>query len=134
MKKTPFRRRSPAKNFNAKPVYDIANQRYHASKAEARGWGYLELRERVGEISNLEHQPRVILVERRGKAPEISWRTDAAFDEDGRRTWWDVKPRPFTPREVLLIKLWQHNGPGLLLIVEERKKAWVEKRRIMPAA
>lgn len=133
LKRSPFRRTSPAKNFGAKPVYDIWNERFHASKAEKRGWDYLELRERVGEITNLEHQPKVVLVERRGKAPEIAWRMDAAFDEDGRRVFWDVKPRPFTPREVLLMKLWVHNGPGLLLIMEEkRKQGWVVKRRVMP--
>jgi len=31
------------------------------------------------------------------------------------------------------MKLWVHNGPGLLLIMEEkRKQGWVVKRRVMP--
>ena len=114
----PLRKASPSKNFGARPVYDIENGEYHASKAEHQRWQMLKLLERVGDISGLEHQPQVVLIEKSGKAPAIKWRLDSSYIEDGRRVWEDIKPRPFTPRENLLMALWKHYGPGLLRITD----------------
>jgi len=132
VRKKPLRRSSPPKNFRAKPVYDIEKGEYHASKAEYARWQALLLLEQAGEISDLERQPVVVLVERRGKARAISWRLDARYVEDGAVIHEDTKPRPFTPREQLLMRLWTHFGPGPLRIVERKGRGWAVKRMVVP--
>jgi len=131
-RKAPIPRSSPPKNFRAKPVYDIEAKEYHASKAEYRRWQTLKLLEKAGEISDLKRQPTITLVDRNGKAPAITWRMDSSYTEAGRTVYEDVKPRPFTPRENLLIKLWKHFGPGLLRITENKGQHWKVKKEVMP--
>ena len=112
--------------FNAKPVHDMATGESYDSTGEYKRHKQLELLEDTGYISELQRQPKVVLVERCGKAPEIAWKMDSYYIEDGRPVWEDFKPRPKTPRENLLIKLWKHFGPGLLRITGRDGKRLLE--------
>ena len=113
-RRTPLRRRN---KFGAIPVTNLETGEHFDSQGEARWVGMLKVRQLAGEISGLDVHPQVELIARRGKAPAIRWRLDASYVEDGRRVFGDYKPRPFTGRETLLLKLWLHYGPGPLRIV-----------------
>jgi hypothetical protein len=125
LKRSPLARH---KSFGAKPVYDIKGQRLHDSQGEARHWRFLETLQSGGAISELTHQPTVILI---AEPPRVTWRADASFIEDGRLVFVDYKPRPFTPRENLLIKLWQHFGTATLRIIDEKKRHTFTTRKII---
>lgn len=112
LRRGPWRRRN---KFGAVAVHLPTGESFD-SKGEYREWNRLTMLAQAGEISDLVRQPRVVLIPRRGDAPEIAWKLDAAYTEKGRTIWSDFKPRPATPREILLMKLWRHSGPGLLLI------------------
>lgn len=133
MIRTPLRRYTPLRRrnkFNAKPVHDLATGQSFDSTGESRRWASLQLWERSGLITGLTLHPKVILIPARGKAPEIAWRVDYSYIEAGRTIFEDWKPRPMTPRETLLCKLWQHYGPGLLRITG---KGGAVLRTVMPA-
>lgn len=124
LKRTAPLRRTGIQKFRAKPVHDMQTGESFDSKGEHARWLDLKMLEAAGAIQNLERQPRVILVPRRGDAREIAWKADAAYTEDGRRVWEDFKrperagtARLWTGRDYLLLRLWQHFGPGLLRIV-----------------
>lgn len=119
------RRYNPGR-IPARPVYDIAGEKFHASKGEYERWCHLQLLEKAGEISDLEHQPAVEL------EPGIKWRLDSAYMEKGRKVWEDMKARPFTPRENLLMKLWRLHGPGLLRIITKKKGRFSVRKEVMP--
>jgi hypothetical protein len=105
--------------FNAKPVHNTVTGETFDSKGEAARYGTLTILQRAGEISDLVLHPKIVLVPADRKAPEIAWIVDYSYTEDGRTVYEDYKPRPFTSREHLLIRLWKHFGPGLLLITAE---------------
>jgi hypothetical protein len=129
IKRSPLKRRN---KFGAKPVYDIDGQRCHDSQGEARYWAHLEMLERGKVISDLIHQPLVLLIE---DYPPISWRLDASFVEEGRVVYVDYKPRPITGREVLLIRLWRHFAPSILRIIAEPTRGrFTVRRTIVPNA
>ena len=122
-------RKSPAPNFGAKPIHDFKTGRHHASKGEYQYWCHLENLERGGAIRGLKHQPKVTLI---ADKPTVTWRADASYIEDGREVWDDYKPRPFTPRENLLMKLWVHFGPGPLRIIGEKKGRFTTRKVVVP--
>jgi len=112
-------------SFGAKPVYDIEKEEYHASAGEFRRWKFLLMLQDGGAISGLTRQPKIDL------EPGISWRLDSTYIENGRRLWEDYKPRPFTPRENLLMRLWKLHGPGLLRIIDEKHGKYSTRKEIM---
>jgi len=113
MKRTGFRRRN---KFNAKPVHDMETGDTFDSTGEYNRYRELQLMEKAGFISKLELHPKVVLIAKDGDAPEIAYRPDYAYFCDGRDLKEDWKPRPATPRETLLFKLWRHFGPTVLLV------------------
>lgn len=126
MKRTPLKRKTPLKRsawggtrgnkFRAKAYHD--GERSHASLGEGARWRTLSMYEKGGAISGLEHQPRIVLVagDKTRNLPEIAYRPDSSYVENGRRVWEDWKPRPETSRDTIIYKLWRHFGPGLLRI------------------
>lgn len=102
--------------YNAKPVRDLSTGDSFDSTSEQKRYRILQLLERGKVISNLELHPKIVFIPKRGKAPEIAWTLDYAYDEDGQRIYEDWKPRPITDRDRLLFKLWRHYGPGPLRI------------------
>lgn len=107
LKRTPFRRRN---KFGA--VWSNDGEHSYDSLGERRRWGDLQLLARAGEISDLKFKPKVVLL----SDPLVAWSVDYSYKEKGREVWEDHKPRPVTPRERLLFKLWQAFGPGVLRI------------------
>lgn len=125
----------------AKPVHDLATGRSFDSTGEAKYYGILELRQRAGEIRDLQHHVKVVLIPGRPGAPEVSWEVDYRYEEDGRWVWCDYKPPEkyrtkagrlrsmWDGKDYLLLKLWKHFGPGLLLVVSNRGT----EKTVMPA-
>ena len=107
--------------FNAIPVHDMATGQSFDSQSEQRRYFELTVMEQAGEISDLQLHPKIVLVPRNGQAPEIAYRVDYLYMEKGRLVAEDWKPRPKTPRETLLLKLWKHFGPCLLAITGQRR-------------
>ena len=130
-----FRRRNPML-VRAKPEW--IGDKYFPSKAQATRWRTLLLLERAGEIKDLVHEPKVVLLEGDPKAglPTIAWHPDAAYIEKGRIVYEDTKPRDLMPHELLLLDLWRHFGPGLLRIIGKNNtvKTYMPKERTCPAA
>jgi hypothetical protein len=122
-----FRRRN---KFGAVPVHNTVTGESFDSRGESRRIGALRVMERAGIISNLVVHPTVVLIERTDKAPQIAYRPDASYMQEGRTVWEDFKPRPQTPRETMIFKLWQHFGPGVLLITGSKGET---KKTIMGA-
>ena len=122
-------RRSPwtrSAKYRAKPVHNTETGETFDSKGESVRYAQLKLLERAGEISDLRLHPKIVLVPKRGRAPEISWKVDYSYTEDGRTVYEDFKRPEFVGkskrrlwdgRDYLLLKLWQHFGPGRLRIV-----------------
>ena len=136
----PLRRSSGIARFRAKQSHDLASGKTWHSQGERDYWGTLLIRQRVGEISALQRQVKVTLIPRddASGAPEIAWHVDFAYIEDGRQTWCEYKRPPtvcwrgrvrslWTDWDRKLLDLWQHFGPGLLLVVGARG----EIRRVM---
>lgn len=113
LRRTAFRRRN---RFGARPVHNLETGQSFDSTGENKRWGILQLLERAGRISGLVLHPKIVLIAKVGDAPEIVFRPDYAYTEDGRVVYEDFKPRPVTDRERLLFKLWRHFGPGPLRI------------------
>ena len=109
--------------FNAKPQHDMSTGDSFDSTGEMVRYRELQMLERAGEISDLVLHPKIQL------EPGIAWKVDYSYTEDGRTVWEDFKPRPPTPKENLLYKLWKIHGPGLLLITGKGGKII---KRIMP--
>lgn len=112
--------------FNAKPVAVDGIQ--FDSMTEARRYGNLKLLQMAGEISGLVCHPKVVLIV---GPPEIAWRLDFSYQEGGRTVLEDSKARPATDRELLLYKLFDLFGPGLLRITDATGKT---KKTIMGRA
>ena len=106
LKRTPWPRRN---KFGA--VWSSDGEHSYDSLGERARWGDLQLLARAGEIKDLVFKPKIVLLE---GPPEIAWHVDYSYTEKGRTVYEDWKPRPFTPRENLLVKLWMLFGPGLL--------------------
>jgi len=103
--------------FGAIPSVDKDGTR-HDSKGERDRWFYLKEMEDRGQISGLQHHPKVTFLTN----PTIGWTLDSSYVEDGRVVFEDYKPRPFTDREVVLMKLWIHFGPAPLRITKRGPK------------
>ena len=119
MKRSPLFRRyglGRRNKFSAVPVHDLRTGESFDSKGEHARWGTLQLLQRAGEISELTLHPKVVLLQKTATLPEIAWRVDYSYREKGRTVWEDWKPRPMTPRETLMCKLWKRFGPGILRI------------------
>jgi hypothetical protein len=116
-----FRRFSRNK-FGAKPVHDMLTGETFDSTGESRRYGVLQLKQKAGMISELVLHPKVVLVQRSiyCNAPEIAWKLDYSYRQDGRTIWEDYKPRPMTAVDRLKIKLWAHFGPGVLHITDAK--------------
>jgi len=122
-----FRRQS---RFHAKPVHDLATGQSFDSRSEHHRYQELQLLGRTGAITNLVLHPKVVLIPAQDKAPEIAFRPDYSYTEDGRTVYEDSKHRGrdrqgymrLTDRERLMFKLWQHFGPGVLRITERGGK------------
>ena len=111
-KRQPIRRRS---KYSAKPTR--VDGKYFPSKVEAERWGVLALLEKAGEISDLEWQPLVTLLD----TPEgtIKYKADSAYTENGVRYHEDVKGI-MTDRFRLVVKLWSAFGPGPLRVTARK--------------
>ena len=114
--------------FFAKPVH-LDNGQSFDSTTEYRRYTALETYQRIGVISGLTLHPKIVLVAKRGKAPEIAFRPDYSYTEKGRTVYEDSKARPMTARDSLIFKLWAHYGPSLLRITGAKGET---KREIMP--
>jgi len=98
--------------------------------------------ERAGNITDLRQQTKVVLLPRSEGAPEIAWKVDFVYQQDGRAVWEDAKQRKsgrlsslteiLTPAERLLVKLWRHFGPGLLRITGWHDGRGYTIRTVMP--
>ncbi len=124
----PLQSRTPMGGFrtNRNKFGAVASNDGHQSYdslGERRRWSELELLQRGGEITDLVFKPKVVLIPATAETPEIAWHTDYSYTEKGRTVHEDWKPRPPTPRENLLFKLWRHFGPGLLRISGSRRFA-----------
>lgn len=103
---------------NKKTIVDGIN---FDSKAEARYYTELKLREQAGEIEIIEIQPKVYLTDAR-----ILYKPDFLIREtQGPKVWIDVKGFE-TPVFKIKKKLWAHYGPGRLDIVNGRNVVSVE--------
>ena len=80
------------------------------SKAERRWYDNLLLLERVGAISDLKAQQRVVLLAGRGIG--VSMIVDATYTQDGETVWAEYKGFQ-TAKWRLQKRLWGHLGPGL---------------------
>lgn len=80
------------------------------SKLEEAVWNVLLLREKAGEISNIQRQAKVLLT-----AAEIPWKVDFSFfDERIEATCYAEAKGIEDDRFKLFKKLWPHYGPGIL--------------------
>lgn len=132
MKKTPLKRTGWIKRknkFGAVASHDLATGRSFDSLSERARLGELEMLERGGVISGLVFKPPAVVLD---AAAGIKWRIDYCYTENGRTVFEDWKPRPFTARENMLVKMWKAHGPGLLKITGGRKSRTVTLRTIMP--
>ena len=120
LKRSGFKR---GNKFRAKPVHDTVTGDTFDSTIEFKRWNFLKMLEKGNAISELKLHPAVILIPKSGKAPEIKWKVDYSYIIDGVMTWEDIKPRPNTGRDVLLMKLWAHLGPGKLIITKTEQGA-----------
>ena len=110
--------------FNAVPVSE--GDLHFDSTGEYERYKTLELMERAGEIQGLTLHPKVEL------EPGVAWKLDYDYQENGRRVVEDFKPRPFTPRENLLVKLWRLHGPCLLRFTQRgRRGTFTVRKEIM---
>ena len=84
------------------------------SKLEASVYGLLQLRERLGEISELKRQQKIVLLDGAPKE-RITWRIDFAFTENGKMAYAEAKgveDRAFK----LKLKMYKANPPAKLYI------------------
>lgn len=95
------------------------------SQLERRRFEYLTMAESAGKISDLHRQTSVEL------EPDIKYKTDFDYIEDGRRVWEDTKG-VITDRFRLLCKIWRLHGPGPLRVVKISKNGWVIAKTINP--
>lgn len=113
--------------YGAKP--ERREGRYFASGAEADYVAEVRLRERLGEVVDVELQPKVVLV------AGITYKPDLVFTETatGVRKFIEVKG-VVTDRFRLICKLWRYSGPGLLVVVKRKSKrsGFQTVREIMP--
>ena len=87
-----------------------------ASKAEARLFDYLKLREKAGEISDLKTQPQVYLTKAR-----ILFKPDFSFTENGKTVYAEMKGFE-TAIWRIKRRLWKAGyGPGRLQVFRPRK-------------
>lgn len=100
--------------YNAKPV--VVNGQRFDSTGEKNRYQLLRLRELAGNIHDLRLHPHITLVKGRQDAKEIAYKPDYSYVINGIVYYEDWKPRPLTSRDRLIFKLWEHFGPGTLLI------------------
>ena len=110
--------------YRAKPQADEHGQ--YDSIAEQERYHELLMLQRGDHVSELTlHPGKVVLIEKTKDAPEIAFRPDNSYMEDGRLVYEDCKPRPMNARENLIFKLWRHFGPGPIRITKrDSKKKW----------
>jgi len=84
------------------------------SKDEGRWWDVLIMREKAGEISDLQRQVTVDLC---GLAKT---KVDFSYVEDGARIWHEFKGFG-TPRWRVILSIWRQVGPGLLRVTYRRR-------------
>ena len=110
--------------YRAKPQADEHGQ--YDSIAEQERYHELLMLQKGNPLSALTlHPGKVVLIEKTKDAPEIAFRPDYSYMEDGRLVYEDCKPRPMNARENLIFKLWRHFGPGPIRITKRNsKKKW----------
>ena len=103
--------------------------RFFASACEADYVAEVRVRERSGEVADVELQPKVTLV------AGITYKPDVVFTDTatGVRKWIEVKG-VVSDRFRLVMKLWRYSGPGLLVVVKRKSKrsGFQTVREIMP--
>lgn len=115
--------------YGAVASHDMATGRSYDSLGERLRFAELQILERGGVISGLEFKPAPVVLD---AAAGIKWRVDYRYVEDGRTVYEDYKPRPMTPRECMLLKMWQAHGPALLLITGMKRGRGHVIRSVMP--
>lgn len=126
MKRSPLRRKN---KFGAIASHDLTTGQSFDSLGERRRLGELEMLQKGGVITDLVFKPPAVVLD---AAAGIKWRIDYSYTQDGRTIWEDWKPRPFTARENMLVKMWRAHGPGVLKITGGRKGRTATLREIMP--
>ena len=124
--------------YNARAVRDATTGERCDSRTEAARYAVLQILQRGGAISGLTLHPKVVLVAKRGDAPEIAYRPDYAYTDDlGRATWEDSKARQrpgqrirLDGRERLVLALWRHYGPGRLILTGGAAENWRVLREV----
>lgn len=97
-----------------------------------RDWGArLELRQRAGEISDLEYQRTFHLTHPALPGLDIPYTSDNDYIEDGRLVIDDVKGVA-DKRFALLCQLWPHMGPAPLRVVKKGRHGLAISRTIYP--
>lgn len=102
-----------ARKYNNRPTPTDAGMA--DSAVEAERWAELRLRERAGEISDLEFHPRFVL------PGGVVYEADSAYTEDGQRVVEDVKGGKV--RTATFRIKWRQMAeayPHLVLRIEER--------------
>ncbi len=126
MRRTPLLRRN---KYGAVASHDLATGRSYDSLGERRRFAELQILERGGVISRLEFKPAAVVLD---EAAGIKWRVDYRYFEAGREVYEDYKPRPMTPRERMLLKMWAAHGPALLIITGMKGGRGYVIRSVMP--
>lgn len=99
-----------------------------ASQLEAAVFNILQLREKCGEISDIQHQDHVYLTEAR-----ICYIADFKFlDKKTNEYAWAEAKGFETPEWKIKLKLWRYYGPGRLYIYKGSAKRVTLTDEILP--
>lgn len=94
------------------------------SQAEKRRWVELNMLEAAGEIRQLRHHPRYVVIPASAAGPDVIWEADSEYWDarEGRMVAEDVKGGGATQTAAFKIKarLFRERFPGHVLRVEER--------------
>lgn len=100
----------------------VTGKKAYDSKLERNYHGHLILRERAGEIEDLQQWPSVELL------PGIRYKPDFFYREcrTKREIWVDTKG-VIGERYRIIVKLWRLFGPGVLMEVRAKGAGWIKK-------
>lgn len=117
--------------FGAKPSFD--GVRHWASQAERAYYGELLLREKAGDVRDIECQPVVDLVAGIRFKPDFRFYECGGDHRPGRYVYVDVKG-VITEAAALKFRLWKAFGPSVLRIVKRgsKREPWRVVKEIIP--